>query len=248
MGSLRKKTSTKPLPTGAELFDRKGQQFVRWNDSCGKTRTAKLTTGHDGSQRIVVQSSRWTAKFRDGSGVIQEVNTGCRDKSAAQTMLTDLERRAELVRSGVMTASDESVADHQPTRLVDHLEGFIRSLKAAGRSDRHISDTDRLAKQITADCGFRVLRDIEADRVESWLVDKLDAGMAARTRNSYLGSLKGFCAWCVRNRRLMTNPIRSIPKADERVLRRNSAGAMHCSPMPRCSTCQQDYSAFWTAT
>jgi hypothetical protein len=47
------------------------------------------------------------------SGRLQEVNTGCRDRGAAQTMLSDLERRAELVRSGVMTASDESVADHQ---------------------------------------------------------------------------------------------------------------------------------------
>jgi integrase len=112
------------------------------------------------------------------------------------------------------------------TRLVDHLEGFIRSLKAAGRSDRHINDTNRLARQIAADCGFRVLRDIEADEVESWLVEKLDVGMAARTRNSYLGALNGFCAWCVRNRRLTTNPIRNIAKADEQSDRRLVRRAM----------------------
>jgi hypothetical protein len=32
MGSVFKKTYTKPLPAGAELFSRKGQRFARWKD------------------------------------------------------------------------------------------------------------------------------------------------------------------------------------------------------------------------
>ncbi len=44
--------------------------------------------------------------------------------------------------------------------------------------------------------------------------------MAARTRNSYLGALKGFCTWCVRSRRLTNNPLSSISQADEQSDRR----------------------------
>lgn len=51
-------------------------------------------------------------------------------------------------------------------------------------------------------------------------MQKLDAGMAARTRNSYLQALKGFCTWCVRNRRLTSNPLQHIDKADEKSDRR----------------------------
>ncbi|NQV29231.1 MAG: site-specific integrase, partial [Rhodopirellula sp.] len=220
MGSLRRKTSTKPLPEVCELFNRKGETFVRWQDGNGKTRTAKTTTGRDGSTRIVVESGKWLAKYRDGSGFVHEVSTGCKDKSAAQAMLSELERRSELVRSGVMKADEEAVAVCQSTPLDEHLEAYLRSLRAAGRSDRHMSDTSRLAKQISADCGFRTLRDIVPDRVEAWLADRLDADMAARTRNSYLQSLKGFCQWCVRNRRLTTNPLRNVSKADEKTDRR----------------------------
>ena len=73
MGSLRKKTYTKPLPAGAELFERKGQTFARWKDSRGKTRTASVTEGKDGSDRIIVESAKWLAKYRDGSGIVREV-------------------------------------------------------------------------------------------------------------------------------------------------------------------------------
>jgi len=220
MGSLRRKTSTKPLPADHQLFEKKGETFVRWQDGNGKSRTAKTTTGRDGSLRVVVESGKWLAKYRDGSGFVHEVATGCKDKGAAQAMLSELVRRSELVRSGVMKADEEAVAVCQSTPLDEHLDAYLRSLRAAGRSDRHMSDTKRLAKQISADCGFRTLRDIVTERVEAWLADRLDAGMAARTRNSYLQALKGFCQWCVRNRRFTTNPLRNVAKADEKSDRR----------------------------
>jgi hypothetical protein len=138
--------------------------------------------------------------------------TKCRDKQAAQSVLNQLERRSELVKAKVMTAAEESAADCQSTALAGHLDAYIRSLKAAGRSSRHITDTKRLATQIASDCGFRTLGDIEAARVEAWLADKLDNDMAARTRNSYLQALNGFCVSCVRNQRMTANPIRNAAR------------------------------------
>lgn len=49
MGTVYKKSYTKPLLKGAELFTRKGQRFARWKDSKGRKRTAKLTVGGTGS-------------------------------------------------------------------------------------------------------------------------------------------------------------------------------------------------------
>jgi len=65
MGTVFKKQVTKPLPTGAETFVRKGERFARWKVK-GKTRTARLTTGQDGSARIIIESGKWFAKYRDG--------------------------------------------------------------------------------------------------------------------------------------------------------------------------------------
>ena len=68
MGTVYKKQTTRPLPIGADIFTKGGQRFARWK--AGKrTRTAKLTTGRDGSERIVTESPTFLAKYRDGSGV-----------------------------------------------------------------------------------------------------------------------------------------------------------------------------------
>ena len=96
---------TRPLPPGAEIIVRKGERCARWKDRRGKSRTAPLTVGKDGSERIVTESPYYVAKYRDGGGVVRVEPTGCRDETAARQVLVDLERKAELVLSNVMTAA-----------------------------------------------------------------------------------------------------------------------------------------------
>ena len=49
MGTVFKKSATKPLPAGARVFVRKGQRLAEWADAKGKRRTAPVTTGKDGA-------------------------------------------------------------------------------------------------------------------------------------------------------------------------------------------------------
>jgi len=93
--TVYKKTFTKPLPANAKIIVRKGQRLAEWKDAKGKTRTAALTIAGD---RIAVEAGTYTAKYRDGSGIVREVATGCRDESAARLILGQLERRPELVK------------------------------------------------------------------------------------------------------------------------------------------------------
>ena len=53
MGSIFRKTVTRLLPKSAEFFTRQGQKFARWKPAKGRATIAKLTTGKDGSPRIV---------------------------------------------------------------------------------------------------------------------------------------------------------------------------------------------------
>src|SRR5271166_3950068 len=59
MGSLFKKTITRPLPPGAEIITRKGERLARWRDGKGKLRTAPVTTGKDGTDRIRDESGTY---------------------------------------------------------------------------------------------------------------------------------------------------------------------------------------------
>lgn len=67
MATLFKKQFTKPIPDGAQIMTRKvkgqNKQFEQWTDRRGKRRTAELT---DSGNRIKVEATTWTAKYRDG--------------------------------------------------------------------------------------------------------------------------------------------------------------------------------------
>jgi hypothetical protein len=221
-----KKTVTKPLPPGAEIFTRKGERFARWKNSKGKSRTAALTVGKSGADRIVLVNPLFVAKFRDGAGIVQEVATGCRDETAARQVLADLERRAELVRSNVMTAAEAAVGEHQATPFGEHLTTYLAYLEAKGACAEHRSERDRQLRRLAADCSFGSLSDLCREALERWLNAQARAGMGARTRNSYLGSLLAFCNWCVETSRLTSNPFDAVPKANEKADPRRQRRAM----------------------
>ena len=219
LGTVYRKTVTKALPADAETLTRKGERFARWKDSKGKTRTAPITVpekgNYAGQDRIVIKAKTYTAKYRDGSGVVVERATGCRDETAARSVLAELERRAELVKAGVMTATEDAVADHQDTLLAEHVDAYLTNLEAAGTSPDHRGNVRWCLRCIAADCRFAKLADLKRDALERWLVRMTKRGMAARTRNLYRASLVAFCNWCVETGRLTSNSFSKVKKADE---------------------------------
>ena len=234
MGTVYKKTFTKPLPAGAKIIVRKGQRLAEWIDTKGKRRTAQLTTAGD---RIAVEAGTYMAKYRDGSGIVKEVATGCRDESAARSILGKLERRAELVKGEVLSASEDAVIDHQNTPLADHIAAFIDHQKAKGVS-RRLNDTRSQLQRVAADCGFRRLADLDATALEAGLLEQTAKGMSAGTRNQYRGAWVGFCNWCMKTRppRLLANPFSKVPKADEKADPRRKRRALTEAELTRLWT------------
>jgi len=226
MGTVYRPTFSKPLPAGAEVFTRQGERFARWKDRAGKTRTAPLTTGRDGADRLLVEARTFVAKYRDGAGIVRTTATGCRDETAARRVLADLERRAELVKAGVMTAGEDSVADHQGIPLDSHFRDYLDHQEVAGVSPARIKDTRYQLGRIARDCGFRTLRDLDAGTFERWLTRCKNDGMAAGTRNRYRESLVGFTNWCVAAGRLLVNPVANVPLADVKTERKRLRRAM----------------------
>ena len=121
MATVYRKTVTKPLPAGAEIFTRKGERFAKWKNKKGKRKTAKLTTGRDGSVRISIQAGTFMAKYRDGQGIVREVATGCRTKDGALSVLRELTGRAEKVKARILTPAEDRIADHPTLALANSL-------------------------------------------------------------------------------------------------------------------------------
>ncbi len=129
MGTVYKKSATRALPPDAELFVRKGERLARWKDAKGQTRTAPVTTGRNGNDRVVIVARTYMAKYRDGSGVVREVTTGCRGETAARQVLAELERRADKVRSGIRTAAEDSAVDHMAMAIETHFVAYTGTSK-----------------------------------------------------------------------------------------------------------------------
>jgi integrase len=229
MGTVFRKTVTKSLPPAAELFVRKGKRFARWRDAKGKLRTAAVTTGKNGQDRIAVIARTFIAQYRDGNGHVRLVATGCRDEQAARSILADLERRAVRVKAKLLTADEDAVADHQALPLAVHFTAYLIGLDAQGTSPVHRQNVTRCLKRVAGDCRFVTLADLNGDALEGWLVARgkdAKSRMSARTRNCYRGAWVAFCNWCIETHRLTSNPFAKVAKADEDVDRRRKRRAM----------------------
>lgn len=70
--SGKAKTATKPVPAGAEFFVRDGLRFARWTTSAGKSKTARITVGLDGIERITDDKLK-TAKITIGKDGLEKI-------------------------------------------------------------------------------------------------------------------------------------------------------------------------------
>jgi integrase len=180
----------------------------------------------DGKLRVRGQSRYYIARYRDGSGTMVEVPTKCSDIVAARALLSQLERRAELVRAGVMTAAEGDAADHADLPLSRHFDAYECRLRAKGGNERRIAMLRRRLERLARECRFARLNRMSASTVEEWLVSQADAGMAAATRNVYRESLVCFGNWCRRTHRLSVNPFTDLPRADGKADRRHQRRAL----------------------
>lgn len=253
MATLFKKQFTKPLPPEAKIVTRDGKQIAQWKDRRGKNRNGEVTVGNDGSQRIKSEAATWTAKYRDGEGVVCEVATGCKDKQAAMAVLNELTTRAELVKANVMTPEQDRIADYQTTPLADHINDYIDYQRDRGRNADHIQNYETRLTRSAEGCRFRYVSDLNPDRLEKWLSVLVETTKGKRDENlenkpielvseavynGYIECWVAFGNWLIGKRvngrrsnmqgdkRMLVNPFDGLGKRDVNQDRRRVARAL----------------------
>lgn len=249
MATLFKKMTTRKMPPGAVVVTRnvkksgnntETQQIAQWVDRKGKKRSAEVIVGKDGSQRIKTEAATWTAKYRDGEGVICEVATGCRDKQAALSVLNDLTTRAELVKAKVMTADQADIADHALVSLETHISDFLGYQRQKGTHPARIEAYKKRLTESAISCRFRSLNDLSVDRLEKWLAEQRDGerDMGASVYNGFREAWIAFGNWCIGKRtvgkqthfngekRLIANPFDGMARLNQQADRRRRARAL----------------------
>ena len=235
MGTVFKSKITRPMPGCATLVVRDGREWAEWRGAAGKLRRAPTTGARATRPGIIVEATTFTAKFRDGKGVVRKIATGCRTREAAKRVLADLESRAEKVRSGILSSRESDAAEYLHAPVEEQIEAYVTALaKSRGKgahaqvSATHVANVRQSLSQLAQACRFRTLRDLDRQAVQRWAGDSLKTandslGVSGssrrppgpRTINSKLTALTAFGNWLVSEGRLLENPFDRLEKLDE---------------------------------
>jgi integrase len=161
LSNLRKIPYTKPLPSNAEVFTRKGKRFARWVDGRGKRREAELT--EDG-QRVRLLSSKWYGEWKDPDGT-EHCEPLFTDRTASEQELARRVKKAELRQAGVSDPFEQ----HSNRPLAEHLADYRRELEARGNVPAYVASVASRLETLLAGCGFVHIADLSASRAADWL-------------------------------------------------------------------------------
>ncbi len=260
MGTVYKKTVTRPLPANATTTERRRRATAKelrrdpttatvcemvatWTDRTGRKRKAVAVVGSDGSPRIRDEAATYTAKFRDADGIVREVATGCRDADAAKNKLAELMRTAEKIISGTLSRDDAEIGKWQGVPMSVHVAEYVTDLRARGVNADRIKTSETYLKSDCDGCGFKYLRDLNAESLRKWL--RSDSGMSAATYNWHSTLWIAFGWWLTGrriegkrksqtgDRRTNSNPFDGFGKRDESADRRRTARALTLDEMRR---------------
>ena len=244
MGTIYKKTTTRPLPsqakvstkqrvaTSKELREQPGRAFVTesiatWVDRTGEKRSGVVVTAADGSLKVRTKSETYFAKYRDGREHVREVPTGCRDKQAAKSKLAEFESQAEKIRAGVITSQDAETGKHAKRPVAEHIADYCDYLTQEDKHPDRVKTTRKRLLEVANACDFRRLHDLNADKFLKWLSVELQKDRSLATLNEYIGTMISFGYWLtgkrVRNKkssmlgdkRLEINPFAGVGKYNE---------------------------------
>jgi len=166
MARLFRKPYTRPLPPDAERITHKGKPAVRFRDRAGKPVIAFLTRNGD---RYRGHSPKWYG-WVNGTAVPL-----CTNKTAAELMLAELVKKAEMGQRGIC----DPFEDHRLRPLAEHLADFRTALEAKGNTPDYVALVLGRLQALADGCGWRTLCDLSASQANEWLTRQRTPGRPA---------------------------------------------------------------------
>jgi integrase len=180
--------------------------YIEWRDHRGTPRRTPGYTSKAATDELGRNIDRLVAFARASGGQVDP---------SLQSFVSNLPRTLVNQFTSIGLVKSERVAVSKP--LTEHLDDYARALAAKRNTDKHVKLARNRIERVFKACGFRYWDDISASKVQAFLselrqsVEQNDGerklGISAQTFNYYLGSLKAFCRWMVKDRRAMSSPV-----------------------------------------
>ena len=162
----------------------------------------------------------WIASWFDYDGRRRSASTKTTDRAAAQRILAKKLTDAALRRDGVIDPRMDRFAIEGRKSLVDHVGDYLAHCRHIGQATKHLDEKQRHLKRLLNGTGATRLSDLTFDSLERHLSHLKTEGLSARTVNFRRQVAVAFASWCVKTGRLESNPLKVVPRLDERKDRR----------------------------
>jgi integrase len=166
-------------------------------------------------KREKCQTAKYYGQFTDAGGNVHRVPLAT-DKEAALSMLVELIKKSE---RGHANLSDP-FAKHTGRLLSEHITDFERSTCSKEVTAKYAKMTAQRLRAMVAGCEFRVIADINVDKVSTWLAEQraTQKRFGIGTTNRYAAAMATFCYWLCdpkRGNRCAINPYGEAPVLNE---------------------------------
>lgn len=143
------------------------------------------------------------------------------DRQVAEKMLKEIIVDLQKEASGLIPK--RSVREAQQKPLLAHLKDYVTDLEVCGRDDEYTSHVNYRARIIFEALGWTTVAHLDPDGFRQWQAGQ-SRSKSAKTLNEYRNTLRSFCNWMLRNRRITENPFKLLPgltvEGRERYVRR----------------------------
>jgi len=159
------------------------------------------------------KAKTYTAVFQcDWMPEEKRVPLGVTDKQVARQRLQELIAEEEKAQYG---AVPRGVKESASIPLHEHLNDFIETVRAHGRTEKHLYYLNYHCNRIIDACNWKYPQDISLYGFEQW---RAASPLSGKTKNHYLGAFREFCSWLIRHERILKDPLTDVTKVDTRRL------------------------------
>jgi integrase len=174
---------------------------------------------------IFQHEGRWQARFKDARGKWTSRTCGGADAATAKRWAAAWEAEARDTREGRIDPRDKGYREAAAHPLAEHVADFGAMLAAKGDTPGHVALALAHVRRVVVIIGAEHLADLSADAVRKAVAGIRDEGLALRTCNAILRSVKTFAGWLEADGRIRHNDLRAVggykADTDRRRIRRD---------------------------
>jgi hypothetical protein len=216
MATLYRKYDKKPAPADGVPFLKDGQEFLRWKDRRGMSRTAQRLP--DG--RMLVPRPCWYFDYDGPHGRVTG-EKGYPEKDLTEKKARDLERDARREKVGLPVVAQSKAL----TPINEALDLYLRDLERQGRDAMYVYTQGKMIGRLISEIGWTTVGSVHQEGMTRWMgiarkspkIRKggipVDQGpLSATSKNRYLETARAFLNFLVALDYLEGNTLRKIAK------------------------------------